>query len=306
MTDGTRLGELTSLHSWAVSSPWTVGVTILATVIAAVIARWLVRRVILRAVKTFSDNTFARRVARARVTHATLTNVDGAATPEAVAERIAGRARTVGALLSSIATFVIFAIASVIVLGLVGIDITPLIASAGVVGIAVGFGAQSLIKDFLTGIFMIMEDQYGVGDVIDVGQAAGTVEDFGLRVTKLRDDNGVLWYVPNGAILRVGNKSQGWAVATVEVPVAYSADLDSVKEMLRTTAEALATDPDWDADILAEPASSTVESMTPDNVLLRVQLRTQPLRQNDVARELRARVKHTLDEAGVAYKQGPH
>ena len=306
MTDGTRLGELTSLHSWAVSSPWTVGVTILATVIAAVIARWLVRRVILRAVKTFSDNTFARRVARARVTHATLTNVDGAATPEAVAERIAGRARTVGALLSSIATFVIFAVATVIVLGLVGIDITPLIASAGVVGIAVGFGAQSLIKDFLTGIFMILEDQYGVGDVIDVGQAMGTVEDFGLRVTKLRDDNGVLWYVPNGAILRVGNKSQGWAVATVEVPVAYSENLESVKEMLRTTAETLAADPDWDADILAEPASSTVESMTPDNVLLRVQLRTQPLRQNDVARELRARVKHTLDEAGVAYKQGPH
>jgi small-conductance mechanosensitive channel len=305
MMEGARLTELTSLHSWAVSSPWAIVVAIVGTIVAALLARWLVRRIIMRAVRTFSDNTFSRRLARARATHTAQSTANGTDTPEVIAERIAGRARTVGALLSSIASFVIFTVAAIIVLSLVGIDITPIIASAGVIGIAVGFGAQSLIKDFLTGIFMILEDQYGVGDLIDVGQATGTVEDFGLRVTKLRDDNGVLWYVPNGAILRVGNKSQGWAVANVEVPVAYSEDLEQVRELLRTTAESLAADPDWDGDILAEPATSTVESMTPDNVVLRVQLRTQPLRQNAVARELRARVKDALDEAGVAYKQGP-
>ena len=189
------------------------------------------------------------------------------------------------------------------ILDLVGIDITPIIASAGVVGIAVGFGAQSLIRDFLTGIFMILEDQYGVGDVIDAGVATGTVEDIGLRMTKLRDENGVLWYVPNGAITRIGNKSQGWAVANVEVPVAHSEDLARVQELMRAAAEGLALDPQWDADILDVPPSCTVESVTPDAVVVRVQLRTQPTRQNEITRALRVRIKDALDEGGVSYKQ---
>jgi moderate conductance mechanosensitive channel len=305
MADGTKLTMLSGIHTWAVNSPLSIILTIVGTVLLALIVRWLARRIIVRAVRTFSDNTFSRRLARARATHAARSSGADEESPEILAERIAARARTVGALLGSIATFVIFAVAVVVVLDVVGLDITPVIASAGVVGIAVGFGAQSLIRDFLTGVFMILEDQYGVGDVIDAGQATGTVEDVGLRVTKLRDDNGVLWYVPNGAIMRVGNKSQGWAVANVEVPVAYSEDLERVTELLRNTAEALAADPDWHADILAEPATSSVESMSTDNVVLRVQLRTQPLRQNDVARELRVRVKDALEEAGVAYKQAP-
>jgi len=304
MVDRTGFVVVTGLRAWAVNNPFEIAALIVGTIALAVIVRWLVHRIIGRAVKTFSDNTFSRRLARARADHGE-PEAYGREAPEVLAERIAARARTVGALLSSIATFVIFSIALITVLGMAGLDLTPLIASAGVVGIAVGFGAQSLIKDFLTGVFMILEDQYGVGDVVDAGQATGTVVDVGLRVTKLRDDNGVVWYVPNGSILRIGNKSQGWAVAIVEVPVAYSEDLDRVRELLRTTAEALAADPEQGVDILAEPATCSVESMTPDAVLLRVQLRTQPLRQNDVARELRVRVKDALDEAGVAYKQGP-
>jgi small-conductance mechanosensitive channel len=304
MKDGTALTVLSAIHTWAVNSPLSISLTIVGTVALALLVRWLVRRIIVRAVRTFSDNTFSRRLARARATHAAM-STRGEESPEVLAERIAARARTVGGLLGNIATFLIFAVAVVVVLDVVGLDVTPLIASAGVVGIAFGFGAQSLIRDFLTGVFMILEDQYGVGDVVDAGQATGTVEDVGLRVTKLRDENGVLWYIPNGSIQRIGNKSQGWAVANVEVPVAYSEDLERVRELLRNTAEALAADPDWDADVLAEPATCSVESMTPDNVLLRVQLRTQPLRQNEVARELRVRVKDALDEANVAYKQGP-
>jgi small conductance mechanosensitive channel len=296
---------LSGIHTWAIDDPLSIALTVVGTVVLALLVRWLVRRIIVRAVRTFSDNTFSRRLARARASHGFVAR-ESDESPEVVAERIAARARTVGSLLGSIVTFVIFAIAIVVVLDLLGLDVTPVIASAGVVGIAVGFGAQSLIRDFLTGIFMILEDQYGVGDVVDTGQAVGTVEDVGLRVTKLRDENGVLWYVPNGSIQRIGNKSQGWAVANVEVPVAYSEDLEQVRELLRSTAEELAVDPDWDAQVLAEPASCSVESMTPDAVLLRVQLRTQPLRQNEVARELRARVKDALDAGGVAYKQGPH
>jgi small-conductance mechanosensitive channel len=304
MKDGTALTVLSAIHTWAVDSPLSISLTIVGTVAVALVVRWLVRRIIVRAVRTFSDNTFSRRLARARATHAAM-STRGEESPEVLAERIAARARTVGGLLGSIATFLILAVAMVVVLDVVGLDVTPIIASAGVVGIAFGFGAQSLIRDFLTGVFMILEDQYGVGDVVDAGQATGTVEDVGLRVTKLRDENGVLWYIPNGSIQRIGNKSQGWAVANVEVPVAYSEDLERVRELLRNTAEALAADPDWDADVLAEPATCSVESMTPDNVLLRVQLRTQPLRQNEVARELRVRVKAALDEANVSYKQGP-
>ena len=304
MKDATELTVLSGIHTWAVNSPLSVTLTLVGTIAAALVVRWLVRRLIVRGVRSFSDNTFSRRLARARATHRS-GPTHGEESPEVLAERIAARARTVGGLLGSIATFIIFAVAVVVVLDVVGLDITPVIASAGVVGIAVGFGAQSLIRDFLTGVFMILEDQYGVGDVVDAGQATGTVEDVGLRVTKLRDENGVLWYVPNGSIQRIGNKSQGWAIANVDVPVAYSEDLEQVRELLRNTAEALAADPDWDADVLAEPATCVVESMTPDNVVLRVQLRTQPLRQNEVARELRVRVKDALDEGGVAYKQGP-
>ena len=284
-----------SLRHWNIPVP----IAIAATIVGAVILRWVLRRSLDHLIRGLSDNALARRVARARAAH------DGDDTAALIAERTAARARTVASLLKSIVTFVLASIALIIVLSLLGIDITPVIASAGVVGVAVGFGAQSLIRDFLTGVFMILEDQYGVGDVIDTGQASGIVEEIGLRVTKLRDDNGVLWYVPHGSIQRVGNRSQGWAVANVEVPVAYTEDLGPIQELCRTTAELLATDGDWDADILDVPAVVSVESMTPDAVLLRVQLRTQPLRQNDVARELRLRLKAALDAGGVSYQQGP-
>jgi len=278
---------------------FAVPITIAAVIVGAVILRWLIRRLISRTVKTISENSFARRMARARAEH------EGLEIAEVMAERTASRARTVGATLQKVVSVVLLVVVLVIVLDLLGISVGPLVASAGIVGIAIGFGAQSLIKDFLTGIFMILEDQYGVGDVIDTGQAAGTVEDVGLRVTRLRDDDGVLWYVPNGSITRVGNKSQGWAAARIEVPVAYTEDLEAVQELLRSTADALAQDSDWREDILDEPAGATLEAMTPDAALMRVQLRTQPLRQANVARELRLRVKRALDDAGVAYKQGP-
>ncbi len=276
-----------------------VPVEIVLTIVAALILRWLVRRVIDRGVRTVAETSLTRRLARASANHM---GEDGA---RVVAERTSARARTVGSLLKSVTTFTILGIAGLIVLGLIGVDIAPLIASAGIVGIAVGFGAQSLIKDFLTGIFMIFEDQYGVGDVVDAGQALGTVEEVGLRITKLRDDNGVIWYIPNGAITRIGNKSQGWAVADVQVPVAPSEDLERVQALLVETAAAMAGDPDWDAVVLDEPPVVTVESITPEAVIIRVRLHTQPTRQGAVARELRVRVKTALDGAGVAYTKGP-
>jgi small conductance mechanosensitive channel len=272
-------------------------VAILVTLLAALLVRWLIRVLVNRVVRTVNDAATRKRFARAKAER------EGEDTAQLMVERTAARARTLGQLLKSVTTFVVVGFAVVIVLSLLGINVGPIIASAGIVGIAIGFGAQSLIRDFLTGVFMIFEDQYGVGDVVDTGQAVGTVEDVGLRVTKLRDDNGVIWYVPNGSIARVGNKSQGWAVADVLVPVPPTQDLDRVQAVLRETALELSGDTHWNADILDEPPIVSVESITPDAVQVRVRLHTKATRQGAVTRELRVRVKTALDAAGVSYER---
>jgi small conductance mechanosensitive channel len=279
------------------SSRLGIGVAIAVVVVVALLVRWLIRHFVNRVVRSVTDSSAKKRVARAK---AGREREDSA---QLMVERTSARARTLGQLLKSVTTFLVLGTAIVIVLGLLGVNVGPIIASAGIVGIAVGFGAQSLIKDFLTGVFMIFEDQYGVGDLVDTGQAVGTVEDVGLRVTKLRDDNGVIWYVPNGSIARVGNKSQGWAVADVLVPVPPTTDLDRVQSVLQETASALAAESDWHADVLDEPAVVSVESITPDAVQVRVRLHTKPTRQGPVTRELRVRVKQALDEAGVSYSR---
>jgi moderate conductance mechanosensitive channel len=273
----------------------TVLISIVVTVAVALALRWLVRRLVGRVVRSVTQTSVTRRFARAKA------NRLGEETAQIVAERTAARARTVGALLKSATTFVVAGIAAVVILGLLGVNVGPVVASAGILGIALGFGAQSLIRDFLTGIFMIFEDQYGVGDVVDIGQASGTVEDVGLRLTKLRDDNGVIWYVPNGSIARVGNMSQGWAVADVQVPVSASEDLDHVQSVLRDTADQLAAHPVWTADVLDEPPVVSVESITPDAVMLRLRLHTRATKQGAVTRELRVQVKEALDAAGITY-----
>ena len=164
-------------------------------------------------------------------------------------------------------------------------NIAPIIASAGIIGIALGFGAQSLVKDFLSGIFMIFEDQYGVGDVVDVGEASGTVEAVSLRVTRLRDLNGTVWYVPNGEILRVGNMSQNWSRAVVDVNVGYHEDLARVQRVLREVAHDLWEDDDFTGLIIEEPEVTGVEMFTADGVTLRVLLKTAPMEQWGVARD---------------------
>jgi len=272
-------------------------VAILVTLLAALLVRWLIRVMVNRVVRTVTDAAASKRFARAKADR------EGADTAQLMVERTSARARTLGQLLKSVTTFVVVGVAVVIVLSLLGINVGPIVASAGIVGIAIGFGAQSLIRDFLTGVFMIFEDQYGVGDVVDTGQAVGTVEDVGLRVTKLRDDNGVIWYVPNGSIARVGNKSQGWAVADVLVPVPPTQDLDRVQAVLRETALGLSDDTHWNEDILDEPPIVSVESITPDAVQVRVRLHTKATRQGAVTRELRVRVKTALDAAGVSYER---
>ncbi len=220
------------------------------------------------------------------------------ANPLATARR-AQRARTIGSVLTSTASIVIGSITLLLVLDSLGINLAPFIASAGIVGVAVGFGAQSLVKDFLSGMFMLLEDQYGVGDVVDLGPATGTVEAVGLRVTKLRDDEGTLWYVPNGSMVRVGNKTQGYSWAVVEVDVDYFVDLDEARALLTEAAARVAADPRVGGYLQGEPTVTGAEKLAADAVGLRLAVRTAPAMQWEVARHLRVAVRDVLERAGV-------
>jgi small conductance mechanosensitive channel len=205
-----------------------------------------------------------------------------------------------GTLLKSIVSGIIAAIVVTMMLAEVGLNIGPIIASAGIVGVALGFGSQTLVKDFLSGIFMIFEDQYGVGDVVDMGDGlTGTVEAVSLRVTRMRDTNGTVWYVRNGELLRVGNMSQNWARTVLDVQVSAREDLNRVRGVLTDVIHDLWEDDDFDGVVIEEPEIWGIEAITPDAITLRVALKTAPMEQWRVARVLRARIKSRFDHEGI-------
>ncbi len=272
--------------TWAGAWAWFGGVPVrvVVTILGAVVLRWLLHRTISTAVAVAVDHRDRR----------TLTGRIGPA-----GQRHQQRMLTLGALLRSIVTFGVSLIAILTVMALVSIPLAPLLASAGVGGVALGFGAQSLVKDFLSGIFMIVEDQYGVGDVVDLGDAVGTVEDVSLRVTSLRDASGVLWFIRNGEVVRVANRSQGWAVANADFPVAYDADLESALSALRVMVTQIHEQPPWGEKLVEVPQVVGVESITGTSMVLRVTARCVAGTQIDVQRELRLRGKEALDRAGI-------
>jgi small-conductance mechanosensitive channel len=240
------------------------------------------------------------------VTHRTIKRVTRhAAESEADAshglfrQRRQQRAQALGSILRSATSVVIFSIAGIQIASDLGLNLAPVLASAGVLGVAIGFGAQSLVRDYLSGIFMLVEDQYGVGDVIDAGDATGTVEAVGLRVTRLRDVNGVVWHVRNGTIARIGNESQGWARAVIDLPVTYRQNLTTVRQVMKETATGMWEEPRWRDVILEEPEVWGVESITSDFVVVRLVAKTIPLGQWEVARELRERLMIAMEASGV-------
>lgn len=291
-----------SVREWAGSwGEWFVGVPlriVLIVVVSAVVLLVLRRTIsgITRHVaegEPVTERGVLRPLGRTEVGSVLLK-----ANPLATARR-AQRARTIGSVLRSTASIVVGSIAFVLVLDALGVNLAPFIASAGIVGVAVGFGAQSLVKDFLSGLFMLLEDQYGVGDVVDVGPATGTVEAVGLRVTRLRDGDGTLWYVPNGSMVRVGNKTQGFGTAVVEVDVDYFVDLDEARTLLTGAAREVAADPVVGAYLQGEPTVTGAEKLAADAVGLRLSVRTAPAMQWEVSRHLRVAVRRALEQAGV-------
>ncbi len=271
---------------------------ILGLVILGLVIRWVLHRLVDRLVAQAQDGVLPDRVTRLGM-RGRSTAQAAAARDMATATRRVQRAKTMGDLLKSVITGVLVAIIGTMVLSELDVNIAPIIASAGIIGLALGFGAQSLVKDFLSGIFMIFEDQFGVGDVVDIGNAVGTVEAVSLRVTRLRDLSGTVWYVPNGEILRVGNMSQNWSRAVVDVGVGYGEDLARVKRVLQDVAHDLWDDEDFKGVIIEEPEVTGVEALAPDAVTLRVLLKTAPMQQWSVARELRQRVKARFDHEGI-------
>jgi moderate conductance mechanosensitive channel len=264
------------------------GVQIASIVVACLVIRMLTTRSINRVVH------HAARAAEGRAGRLL------GSTGLVAGERTRQRTQAIGSVLRSLASAVIFVIGGLMVVSVLTIPIAPILASVSVVGVALGLGAQGLITDFVSGIFMIFEDQYGVGDVIDVGQAKGTVEEVGLRITKLRDADGVFWYIRNGQITRVGNKSQGWGRVVVDVPVAYTEDVGKVREILTVTADKLFSDEEWrDRFLDDKPKVVGMESLDGAYVVIQIQARTVPQKNVEVARELRARLKLALDSAEV-------
>jgi moderate conductance mechanosensitive channel len=257
----------------------------------ALIARYLIHRAINQVVEGAANSRISKLIGR--------TPRLRAAGNAPVTPRRAQRARTIGSVLRSLSSVVVLTIAAVMVLAEFGVALGPILASAGIVGVAVGFGAQNLVRDFLSGMFMLLEDQYGVGDIVDVGDAIGVVEAVGLRITTLRDLKGTVWYVRNGEILRVGNMSQGYAVAVVDVPLAHTADIP----MATALAERAVTDrvavKDVVDSVLEPPQVLGVDRVAPEGVTLRLTVKVKPGDQFAVQRALNAAIADALEDAGV-------
>jgi len=285
----------TNAASW-VQQNWSTWLAIGLQVVLILVIASVLRVVVQRAITKLVD-----RMSR------TAEAVDGTALGGLLvnAERRRQRSQAIGSVLRSVASFVILGTAALMVLGAFKINLGPLLASAGVAGVAIGFGARNLVTDFLSGVFMILAAQYGVGDKIDAGVASGEVIEVGLRVTKLRGDHGEIWYVRNGEVKRIGNLSQGWATAGVDVTVRSSENLDKVRQTLEAVAEQMAKDEPWNERLWGPIEVLGLDSVLLDSMVVHVSAKTMPGKSTPVERELRWRIKRAFDEADIRIVGGP-
>jgi small-conductance mechanosensitive channel len=289
-TDNERLA---TFADWFIGTPLKILLILVVAWVVSRVARRVIRRGIYRFVTT--DRAGAARALQ-RIGAPVSTTP-----PTEVADvtRRAARATSISAVVVSTVTVLIWVIALFLVLGELGIDLAPLIAGAGIAGVALGFGAQNVVKDCLAGLFMLIEDQFGIGDVVDLGEASGTVERVTLRTTVLRGLDGTVWHVPNGQVMRVGNRSQLWSVAVVDAGVGYDADVAEASRIMEQTAAQLVEQENFSGDVLEAPELLGVESASGDGVLLRMTVKTTPGAQFRLQRALRLAVKQAFDEADI-------
>jgi small conductance mechanosensitive channel len=261
---------------------------------AALLFRWLLRKGV-----NWVIGWMLRRAEKRRSSETTHGGVALGELTGLNAERQAQRTTTVGRLLYNIGVALILTVAVLWGFDSVGIRLTPILASAGVVGIAVAFGAQSLVKDLLSGLFLIFEDQYGVGDVVEINDVKGTVEDVGLRVTRIRDFDGLIWYVRNGEIVTVGNRTQGVASSLTDITVHASEDPLVVIRVLNLVIREIDQDPQFSDSLLETPTVLGVTDITGDKMTFQISTKCVAQTQYDVIRTLRRKVKDAFDEARI-------
>ncbi|MFP5487940.1 MAG: mechanosensitive ion channel family protein [Acidimicrobiia bacterium] len=289
-----RFGEnetLAEVASWLVDRPLRIVLILLGAWILSVVARRWVKRVVGRLIAPSTNPV--QRLERMGI------QVTASMAPSLYDPRRDARANSISAVLTSTIVVVIWTIAAITVLGLVGIELGPLIAGAGIAGVALGFGAQSLVKDCIAGFFMLAEDQYGIGDVVDLGEATGVVEEISLRVTVLRGVDGTVWHVPNGVVQRVGNKSQLWSVAVLDVDVAYDTDLVRARELLHAAAAEVCEREEFAEQVIESPTVLGVETLGADGITLRLTVKVEPGTQWALQRAIREHVKTVFDRERI-------
>ncbi|WP_258375380.1 mechanosensitive ion channel family protein [Curtobacterium sp. MCSS17_008] len=270
---------------------WQAPITIVVTILAAIILRLILRRTIKGVVDRVVNG--AKRRQNVEDTQALI------ASPVQTA-RVVQRTRTLGSVLENLATVVVTIIALVIIVTAVWKGAAVgIVGGASLIAAGLAVGAQSIVKDLLSGVFMILEDQAGVGDVVDTGQATGVVENVGLRVMQIRDVNGILWFVPNGQILRVGNLSQGWSRVLVDITVPYDTDIDAVQDALLRAAVTMSQEPRWRQRIVEKPEIWGLQSISDAGMVFRLVVKTRASELDVVGREMRVRLKRAVDELGV-------
>jgi small conductance mechanosensitive channel len=289
---------------------YTEALIVAARVAGILLVAFVLERLLRRSIRHLVQRLIDDRVAREAAREPQAGAPDPSGAPQRLSvlrlrrlaersERARQRVGTLGAVLGNVASIVIFTLAILLVLGELDISLGPLIAGAGIAGVALGFGAQSLVRDFLSGIFIVMEDQYGVGDIVDVGAASGVVEEVTLRVTRVRDVQGTLWHVPNGEIRRVGNMSQLWARVILDAEVSYDTDITEASKVIKEVADGLWRDALPTAPILEEPELWGIEDFGVKGISIRLAVKTEPGSQWAISRELRARLKRAFDERGI-------
>ncbi|MGH9228736.1 MAG: mechanosensitive ion channel family protein [Acidimicrobiales bacterium] len=288
--------ESTQSERWARTSDVLLAKP--AQILLIVAVAWVVNHLVRRAVRRFTER-IANPEAQERIRRLRRRAPDALQSHGPQSLRSAARATTLSFVLRSATSAIIWTIAGAMILAELGVNLGPLIAGAGIAGVALGFGAQSLVKDFISGTFMLIEDQYGVGDIIDAGEASGTVEAVSLRTTRLRDVEGTVWHIPNGNIMRVGNMSQQWARALLDVSLAVDTDVDHAQEVIQRVADGVWTDPAWSGEMLEEPEVWGVERLGPEAIVIRLVVKTKPGEQFNVVRELRRRLQQALTDEGI-------
>ncbi|OYN99694.1 mechanosensitive ion channel protein MscS [Enemella evansiae] len=268
---------------------------ILVTIVCALILRWVVHKAINKAIQTAAASR--RKLAGAGLADRAVAVL--AKAQQGNQDRARQRTETLGSVLASVFDLVLVIVVALMVLSTLGLSVGPAIASAGIGGLALGFGAQSLVKDLISGVFLIFEDQFGVGDYVTINGVQGTVLKVGFRVTQLQDASGEIWYIRNGEVTKVGNQTQGWSSSYVQIPVGITEDPFKVVRILEEVVASLDAEPEWREQLLETPTVLGLSNFNDRVMNFTVMAKSPGNEQWSVEREIRARAMTVLREAGI-------